>query len=125
MQFTISTLATLVALAASAAATISFGTFQGQDAAWIEGTAGCDGEGITFITSEGNNPCGTPFTLSNGYTYTLQGCGTSSFALYNGDGWGSYNAKCNYNYWTTACDCETGPGGWQKCSDYLTQSWLC
>jgi len=124
MQFTITALASLAAFPASASATISFGTFQGYDAAWIQDAENCDGAGITFITSQGNNPCGIPFNLSNGYTYTLEGCGTSEFALYNGVGFGSYNAKCNANYWSSGCDCESGPGS-EKCSDYITQQWLC
>jgi hypothetical protein len=124
MQFTITALASLAAFAASASATVSYGTFQGYDVAWIDDWY-CDGTGITFITPQGNNPCGIPFTLSNGFTYTLEGCGTSEFALYNGDGFGSYNAKCNYNYWSVACECGIAPDGDGECGDYMTQSWLC
>jgi hypothetical protein len=125
MQLTLTTLAALATFTASATATIAIGTFSGNTVASIAGAADCDGAGLTVITYQGNNPCGIPFSLSNGYTYTLEGCGTSSFALYNGDGFGSYNHGCNYNYLSTACDCTSGPDGIEKCSDYLAQSWLC
>jgi hypothetical protein len=125
MHFTLTSLATLSALLAGASATLSFGKFQGQYAAWIEGEGDCEGNGITLIEAQ-NNPCGTPFTLNNGYTYTLEGCGTDDFALYNGDGFGSYNAKCNFNEWTSYCNCWDGPLGNQVCvNDVIEQQWLC
>jgi hypothetical protein len=93
MYFPLTTLASVAALTLTTTATIAIGTFRGNTIASISGQASCDDTGFTIITSANNNPCGTPFTLENGYTYTLEGCGTDSFAVYNGDGFGSYNAK--------------------------------
>jgi hypothetical protein len=88
MQFTPSSLTTLSALLASASATISFRKIQGQYTAWIEGESDCEGNGVTYIEAQ-NDPCVTPFTLNNGYTYTLEGCERGDFALYNSDRFGS------------------------------------
>ncbi|KAK5999171.1 hypothetical protein PT974_01561 [Cladobotryum mycophilum] len=78
--------------------TITFSTSQGSkkwNAAWIEGE-GQDktcGRAATISTSD-QNPCGRKFRLSNGFTYSLAGCGDSSFRLLNDNG--SFNNKCRF-----------------------------
>ncbi|KAK4542865.1 hypothetical protein LTR36_006054 [Oleoguttula mirabilis] len=65
-------------------ATFTSGSADGSEfnVAWIYGQDACS---WTWISNTGSNPCGTDFTLTNGYTYYLGGCGTSSFAVYNAD----------------------------------------
>ena len=68
--------------------------------AWIDGEDPCTTDKDISKTSV--NPCGIRFTLDNGFTYFLQNCGDSQFALYNNDG--SFNHIASFNKATYNCD---------------------
>ncbi|KAJ6515592.1 hypothetical protein C8R45DRAFT_1086775 [Mycena sanguinolenta] len=77
-------------LAQHAIATIFIGNHLGYTVAWTNADENpCIG--TVDIAPTGDNFCSIPFTLSNGYTYTAQGCGDGLW-IDNGDG--SFNSNC-------------------------------
>ncbi|KAM0257767.1 hypothetical protein ACHAQJ_004218 [Trichoderma viride] len=91
-----------------AAATVNVGKDSaGTTAAWIGGESECN---HASVGSPGGNPCGIPFTLDNGVTFILTGCGGAGLSLENGDG--SFNSNCQF----------VGNEGLQ-CG--ITQQWTC
>ena len=98
MKSAISLIALLAALSSTATATIVLGIRSNVDysldhVAWIEGEDPC--AKMVKINSNSQNPCGSHFTLSNGYTYGEANCGGNDYMVTNADG--SPNAVCNYN----------------------------
>ncbi|KAM7192430.1 hypothetical protein V8F20_008890 [Naviculisporaceae sp. PSN 640] len=85
-----SLIAAFVGLFASAQATIFLGNNFDNNIAWINGENACSGK---VISKRDVNPCGRPFRLSNGRTYTVNGCGGTLFIL-NEDG--SFNSLCQF-----------------------------
>lgn len=94
MKFLSTTIILFGALASLGRATISIGdNGNGENIAWIEGEDVCGGR-LANINPSGENPCEINFTLDNGYSYHLGGCGTTGFSLYNSDG--SLNHPCQF-----------------------------
>ncbi|KAK0758392.1 hypothetical protein N5P37_008790 [Trichoderma harzianum] len=72
-------------MAQSALATVNLGTDSaGTPIAWISGQSEC--------THTVTNGCDNRFTLSNGVTYYIKGCGGAGLTLFNNDN--SFNANC-------------------------------
>lgn len=69
MRFTSVTAAAIGFFAASTSATLALGKQGGKNVAWIEGDEVCGG--TVSINSQSDNPCGIPFKLRNGYTYSV------------------------------------------------------
>ncbi|KAH8880970.1 hypothetical protein GQ53DRAFT_832814 [Thozetella sp. PMI_491] len=79
-------------LAQSAMATVNVGTdSSGATAAWIGGESECS---HAVVAQANVNPCGHVFTLDNGFSYQLEGCGGAGLSLFNGDG--SFNSNCEF-----------------------------
>jgi hypothetical protein len=68
---------------------------------WVNGANPC---AWTRINDQSQNPCSVSLAnpLSNGYKYTLQGCGGSSLWLDNSDG--SFNHNCHSASSNLACN---------------------
>lgn len=81
--------------------------------AWIKGEDACQ---WTWVSNYPDAPCDHPFTLSNGHTYVLKYCGTSSFALYNGDG--SFNHFATQGTPYTADNCVNKNGRYKVTKDW-------
>lgn len=80
-----------------------------RSVAWIYGDDPCNG--VTIIASGADNPCGRPFTLSNGHTYLLENCGVDGFSVLNGDN--SFNHQCEFSQSDAYAHCG------------VAQAWLC
>ncbi|PTB36249.1 uncharacterized protein TrAFT101_000218 [Trichoderma asperellum] len=82
-----------------ATATVNIGKDSaGDTVAWIGGESECTN---VFIAGNGANPCGINFTLNNGFTYHLVGCGGAGLSLDNGDG--SFNSNCQFGEQNLQC----------------------
>jgi hypothetical protein len=69
MRSITTTLLLLPALVASVVAKIGYGVNKvGHNVAWIDGEYQC---GTYVYINNGGNPCGTKFTLSNSFTYSV------------------------------------------------------
>lgn len=66
--------------------------------AWISGESECSN---AFVSNSASNPCGINFTLNNGFTYNLVGCGGAGLSLDNGDG--SFNSNCQFQEQNLQC----------------------
>ena len=79
---------------------------------WIYGQSPCaTSDSYVALAPIGDNPCGIEFTLDNGFSYSLQGCGSTIYVL-NGDG--SFNSVCTFDEGTV--------GG---CDGLFTQGYVC
>lgn len=70
----------------------------GDTVAWISGQSECQN---AFIGPSDQNPCGTRFTLNNGFTYYLAGCGGGGLSLFNNDN--SFNSNCQFQPQSLQC----------------------
>ncbi|KAM0254286.1 hypothetical protein ACHAQJ_006926 [Trichoderma viride] len=103
MLFSRDFIPTVLALALSATgaeAAVSIGIAAGFNVMWITGANPC---AWTRINDQGENPCNVQLAnpLSNGFSYTLQGCGGSLW-LDNSDG--SFNSNCRSAVSNLSCD---------------------
>ncbi len=124
MKCNLSLLAVLVAPFALADS-IAFGDFSldgttGISFMWIEGPDPCQyaragGPGFAFDCSGeflnectvNENPCGHKFTLKNGKSYRMEGCGTSDFTLHYYSS-GTYISTATFAPWSSNCGDSSG-----------------
>lgn len=116
----------LTASSLVAADKIAFGTYQLEGGSlistmWIDGhddvcnvqvaeqgwSLTCPGDGFLNECTINSNPCGHKFTLSNGKSYRMEGCGGSGFALYYYNS-GTYIGTANYAPWYSECGDDQG-----------------
>ncbi|RDW89125.1 hypothetical protein BP6252_01157 [Coleophoma cylindrospora] len=125
MKFNISLLV-IVIPAFALADSIAFGDFEldgttGLRYMWIEGKDPCQNarsggngflldcynEGGLNLCNLNDNPCGHKFTLANGKSYKLEGCGGSGFALYYYNS-GTFISRATYATWNSDCGDSSG-----------------
>jgi hypothetical protein len=87
---------------------------EGQDPCKIAAQGGgfasdCYNEGGLNTCTTNDNPCtnGHKFTLTNGKSYKLESCGSSSFSLHYHDS-GSYISTAFFNPWSSMCGDGSG-----------------
>jgi hypothetical protein len=86
----------------ASSATISLGHGGGRgNLAWIDGddvcgTPGKNKDTVRDISASGQSPCGHRFTLVNGRTYEVQGCGGDLWLNEIVNGQAQFNSNCHY-----------------------------
>lgn len=80
---------------------LGHGGASGYNIGWIDGQDVCGApqpgkRTAVQISSSGTSPCGHRFTLNNGHTYEVQGCGGNLYLNEIVNGNPVFNSNCHY-----------------------------